>query len=316
MTGRGMERLLGKENRAYLMGMSILWIVAFHYCFYGDLLSSGFFKLLFSRGYVGVDIFLFLSAYGLCFSFERNGIGRFYLNRLKRLFPMYVLFVAVAVYFFHQYYSDSAVKLAVFQCSGLASFRMVDFEWFIPALIVLYALFPLLYKGVRWLYDHCKWILPVLILAVALLVPVISKVVFPIFAYRFPIFILGIVAFLAMQNDDGKYLLAVFVTCAIFAVVTKVSEGLMLSLLVPLVLWGLGGIEMKFPFEKPICFVGKHSLEIYLAQSLALNQYYLYSDAPFVLKCLIALVIIVVGSFVLYYFQKGFYSILSRSEQK
>lgn len=310
-----MSDLFGK-HRTYLMGFSILWIIVFHFCFYGNLFHVRFFDMIFSRGYVGVDIFLFLSAYGLCFSYERNGIKRFYMNRLRRLFPMYILFVVVAVYFFHQYYSDSAVKLAVFQCTGLASFRMVDFEWFIPALIVLYAAFPLMYKGVRWLYEHCRWALPVVILAVALLVPVISKVVFPIFAYRFPIFILGIVAFLALQRDDEKYLLAVFVFCAAFAIVAKLSESLMLSLLVPLVLWGLGEIDLKFPFEKPICFVGKHSLEIYLAQSLALNQYYLYSDAPFVLKCFIALAIIVAGSFVLYYCQKGFYSIFSRSEQK
>ena len=310
-----MERLLSKDNRAYLMGLSILWIVVFHYCFYGNLLPIRFFNLLFSRGYVGVDIFLFLSAYGLCFSIEGNGIKRFYLNRLKRLFPMYILFVAVAVYFFHQHYSDPAVKLAIFQCTGLASFRMVDFEWFIPALIVLYAVFPLFYKGVQWLYEHGKWVITLLLLAVALVVPVISKVVFPIFAYRFPIFILGIVAFLALQNDDRKYLLAVFVFCAAFAIIAKLSEGLMLSLLVPIVLWGLGEIDIKFPLEKPISFIGKHSLEIYLAQNLALNHYYLNSDSPFVIKCFVALAIIVAGSFVLYYFQKGFYLLFIRHEQ-
>lgn len=310
-----MPDLLGK-HRNYLMGLSILWIVAFHYSFYGNLFSNGFFKLLFSRGYVGVDIFLFLSAYGLCFSFERNGIGKFYLNRLKRLFPMYILFVAVAVYFFHQYYSDSAIKLAVFQCTGLASFRMVDFEWFIPALIVLYAVFPLLFQSIRWLYEHCKWALPVLIIIAALIVPILSKVVFPIFAYRLPIFILGIVSFLALQKDDEKYLLAVFVACAAFAIVSELSEGLMLSLLVPMVLWGMGNINLKFPFEKTVGFIGKHTLEIYLAQALALNQYYLYSDASFVLKCFIALAIIVAGSFVLFYFQKGFYLLFAGHERE
>lgn len=298
------------------MGFSILWIIVFHFCFYGNLFRISILEFLFSKGYIGVDVFLFLSAYGLCYSYERNTLKQYYLNRGRRLFPMYLLFVAVALFFFQINYEDSAVKLAICQCTGIASFRNVDFEWYIPALIVVYVVFPLLFKGMKRLYEYSKWATPFFLFVIVLLIPQISKVVFPIFAYRLPIIFLGILTFLAYKHNDERYLLSVYVFFASITIITKLSVNISMSLLIPLVLFSLGKIDINFPFNKGLSFIGNHSLEIYLAQNLALNHYYLNSDSPFVFKTMVALVIIIVGAFVLYYFQKGFYLYLSNKPNK
>lgn len=47
-------------------------------------------------GVVGVDIFLFYSGYGLCCSLENNTLKTFYMRRLKRIYPMLMLFTLLS----------------------------------------------------------------------------------------------------------------------------------------------------------------------------------------------------------------------------
>lgn len=73
-----------------LYGISIVWIVLFHFKAFDTipLLSDvvGF-------GELGVDIFLFLSAFGLCNSFEGNkNVRVFYLKRIIRIIPVWLFF--------------------------------------------------------------------------------------------------------------------------------------------------------------------------------------------------------------------------------
>ena len=42
-------------------------------------------------GFLGVGIFLFLSAYGLCKSIEKNAVVLFYKHRVERVVPMYLI---------------------------------------------------------------------------------------------------------------------------------------------------------------------------------------------------------------------------------
>ena len=145
---------------------------------------------------------------------------------------------------------------------------------------------------------------------VVFLVPVISKVVFPMFAYRIPIVLIGIITFFAVEKDDSKYLLLVYLICAFLATFADVGKNLFLSLTVPLVLKCLSELIDRMPFEKYLSFVGKHSLELYLAQCIALNHYFLNSEAPFIKKSVIAFVMIVTLSTLFCLFQKGFYKII------
>lgn len=58
-----MRELLNKDNRTYLMGVSILWIIGLHYYMYSALPVDSIWFFLFSKGYIGVDVFFFMRVY-------------------------------------------------------------------------------------------------------------------------------------------------------------------------------------------------------------------------------------------------------------
>lgn len=63
------NRIFGKDNRTYLMGASMTWIVIFHiylWCSMSNITTPWWIEL-FDKGALGVDVFLLLSAYGLQF---------------------------------------------------------------------------------------------------------------------------------------------------------------------------------------------------------------------------------------------------------
>lgn len=74
------------KNRTYLMGIAMILVVIYHAfsCVYNPI---GVLNI----GYVGVDIFLFLSGFGLASSFEKNKISNFYKNRFTRIYPIYFI---------------------------------------------------------------------------------------------------------------------------------------------------------------------------------------------------------------------------------
>ncbi len=91
-------------------------------------------------GHLGVDLFFFLSGMGIAASLQRHSLGRFYVNRLVRLFPAWVLVSLVILG--KNWYAGGY--------SGLLSFWNVFTSfWFLNALLVLYLLSPVLVMGVR-----------------------------------------------------------------------------------------------------------------------------------------------------------------------
>ena len=127
-------------NRSYLMGWAILFVLLYHFfgCtrnIFGDL----------NIGYVGVDIFLFLSGYGLTNSFRKNKWYVFYMRRMKRLYPLYFLLVMVLTIL----KQDNSISHIIYNLSTL-SFWVEGGEsrvdWYLQSLFVLCLTFPLFYK--------------------------------------------------------------------------------------------------------------------------------------------------------------------------
>lgn len=80
--------------RTYLMGISILWIILFHttrYLYFPKVIE------LFQRsGNYGVDIFIFVSVYGLYRSMHnRHTLRQWYVRRLKRIVPSFLIVVTM-----------------------------------------------------------------------------------------------------------------------------------------------------------------------------------------------------------------------------
>lgn len=142
-------------HRNAIYGFAALWIVAFHLV---DMMkhvkatfpgTMRFFWDTFSLGNIGVDIFLFLSGVGLYYSFSKDGrVLRFYYKRMVRiLVPFVLLCVPYMIYLF----ASGRMSAGVFiQNVTTVNYWLGNTSplnlWYIPAILVLYLLYPLIYK--------------------------------------------------------------------------------------------------------------------------------------------------------------------------
>lgn len=124
-----------KDTRAVFMGVSILWIMTFHYPF----INCSPFIQIERQGYIGVDIFLFLSGFGLYHSLEKNnGLSNYFYNRFKRIIPHYVIAVIVLLCYW------------IIQESNMSFLQYtIETWWYTPCLILFYSLSVNIYRFIK-----------------------------------------------------------------------------------------------------------------------------------------------------------------------
>lgn len=79
------------KNRAYLIGFAMILVLTYHQLNIG--LDMGWATPLFRHLDSSVDIFFYLSALGVSFSYKKNSLKNFYSRRYIRIIPMYFLLV-------------------------------------------------------------------------------------------------------------------------------------------------------------------------------------------------------------------------------
>lgn len=260
------------RDRSILMGLSIMYVVVYHLSGFQEAKES---LSLFRFGYMGVDVFMFLSGYGLCYSYSKNPISTFYRRRMERIYPLWIL------------------KAVLFMLLGLMMAKMCTLwdvfcnlttlyylglggtihDWYIPAILIIYLLFPLLYHTVRIFKTK-----------VLLLLAFVNVLIFSIlrfwtfdwsydcFIARIPMVFMGVATY--FRRDDKYFLLTAMALQSLF--------------LIPSILYGVSGIyrslcwaptlmlvmialtkllKMQHWIYATISWVGDHTLEIYLAHS-------------------------------------------------
>jgi len=301
---------LSKSSRKWWMGFAILWIVSFHFWHLEGGLKSyiniDFFDFFFEKGYLGVDIFFFLSVYGCACSYSRNTLKRFYKNRFFRIFPIFPIYTLVLALLVSDYYHQPWWLLFIKQVSGLSTFTFSGLwiEWYMPALVLVYGFFPLIYKLARVLHTRMICFFVVVLLS-SLFVFVTDKIFISNFALRLPIIIIGCVTyFILLQDHNHQRLLAYYLIAAIIAFIMIRNVGLLCSLILPLLLLVYSKSSLSLPFNGFFCFIGEHSLEVYLAQNLAFDHFMGKGgiDNP-VIKFPLCIAIIIVVSCLLYFLQ-------------
>lgn len=279
-----MNYILGKNNRTFYMGISMILIIGYHILLLQEnILNKTMllpFKVLFNHGYIGVDIFFFLSAYGLCYSFESNTYMQFLKKRVLRIYPTYTFFLIICCIFFIQTSLTTCCSDSLLQLSSLSVFHtkytntsFMQGEWFTPAIINLYILFPLLYKITNTIAKKFKSngqisLLFSTIILTHFLYPYISG----LYITRLPIIIIGILTYINIKNNDEKLLILLYVSAALFSFCTERSV-VKYSLIIPLILKGINLIQyIPSPnrFIQYINWIGVHSFELYLAQSICM----------------------------------------------
>lgn len=295
------DRIFGKYNRFYYMGVAITAIFIYHLFsfgigYYG---INKHYSILFMGGYVGVDVFFLLSAYGLCYSLKR-GYKSYYLNRFKKLFPLYWLFLSIIFYFFLNLETKETLYTGILHCTGLSSIKALDsnIEWYIPTLILFYILFPVLFKITHRysISGGSKEILFVIIMVIGCiaLTPLIRGI------NRLPVFIVGILTYIHKQNNTTNRLGLIYVIMAIISLLHDKP-----FYLIPLILLCISLFCETLPLSNFFSFIGKYTLEIYLAQVVS-TKYLMGSGITSNYLLMVGIVIIdtIILSILFHYFQK------------
>lgn len=285
------------------MGLSIISIILYHaYLFagkyYGIELTP--LKIFFSKGYIGVDVFFFLSSYGLCHSLNGGGKIKFYKRRILRILPTYIAYLVLYFLTFTRIGVVDGIKSSIFQISGLSSVRLLNqgMEWYIPALMILYISFPYLFQVSKYIVDRFGQKIELIGIASLCVMTYVFNVVFVSeFAYRIPIMVLGVLTYLHLERKQSSQLMLLYATTATLGLFFS-CELLCYSLIIPLVLYSLDKINVTYPCNSFLQFCGRHSLELYLAQGLMLKN---LMKTGWIDSLYLALIIAVIGIVIIGY---------------
>jgi len=241
------------------------------------------YSCIFRYGYVGVDVFFLLSAYGLCHSWRNSTAASFYKKRAYRILPLYILFF---IFCFLLNISGNNVSIYlkgfVLQATGLSVLQtpythLAQFsgEWFTPAIMVTYILFPFFFFVIEHVANRGGQKAQLLILLVSILFSVcLHGFISGNYLNRIPIIIAGILTYINMMDKNNKALTISYVFLALCAFCIM-RTGLLLSLAVPLILKGISDINPPLDGRAAgiVKTIGKYSFEVYLAQSISMNLY-------------------------------------------
>lgn len=317
------NRVFGKDNRTYLMGVAMTWIVFFHIYLWCSMsnISTPWWIQLFDKGALGVDVFLLLSAYGLQCSIENNTIKRFYKNRIKRLFPLYFLFLLVLFTTFeHLCPLDKMVLQTIFQLTGISLFMYADFfscgfcfDWFTPAIMLLYISFPIISKIVTWIEKkdtYYDFLVLLLLIIIGVWIRENKHFPFGLLAIRMPIIYIGILACLYIKHHKAVKLMKVLLSAAVLGLLSG-NEEMRISLLMLPLLFTFSLTRFQLPLKKIFCLVGRYSYEIYLAHifpvAFVIPLNYM-NNIP--LLTIMTLFLTVIITFVFSFLQTKFWSII------
>ena len=278
------------KHRTALMGLSMILVFLYHARSEKlGFMPTGFMGDLFKTFNLGVDIFLFLSAFGLCSSLKKNTIKKFYFNRFKRIIPtwwvvlllIHIIGVLVGSKFPNgSFIYPHSVLDMFYWYTGLGYFFNTCFyEWYIPTLMFFYLLIPLINRLSR---NHI-----LLLVVVSVLVVLVYRAsgylpYLNIAVTRIPIFLFGVLFFKDLEGgNDNRFFITCIVLClcvSVLSLFVKVPTVIRWAPVLPIIM-GLFSWLISFRYSRLIeiflSFVGTISLEFYLIHPLRRPQYLL-----------------------------------------
>lgn len=276
------------QYRDELKGLAILGVVFFH----ARLGLTGFWYGLQQICYGGVDVFLFLSGFGLYHSLERSGdVGAYLKRRAMRLLPSYLPFCFVWLCVMIPLYdlgTVQSVRMAagnLFLLGFFADVPMVN--WYMSAVAITLLLAPIFHAALRGNARSSlhAWLVPAVCFGLGLCF--IGKESYMVVA-RLPIFALGMLAARPVNRplEKGKRIALGTVSFAVGMGLLTVcfrrfpdslnTYGMYwhpFVLIVPPLCAGLCGVMRVLKCEgrafAPLRFLGRASFEIFLFNAWA-----------------------------------------------
>lgn len=170
-------------NKKFLQVIAAFQILFFH--LWAPLTSTQIEQFILKTAYVGVDMFFFLSAYSL--AGREIDYVPFFKDRVLKLYAKFAFFTLIMALFSKSFGVIRVVKsltlIEFFQKGGGA------FLWFIPAILILYIIYPLFLK---W-NSRFKviWVLLIWLIAGVFSEHVLSYTAVFIFTNRIPVILAG-----------------------------------------------------------------------------------------------------------------------------
>ncbi len=271
--------------------MAIILIIIEHFQFFG-LFNYGDLSFLASLGSIGVDVFLFLSGFGLFKGYPKyNNIGSFYKKRIMRILPSYIgIMLIFDLLLMHP---DNIVNPHVW-------FIHFFSNWFIPFILFMYVVFPIIYKiQKRWKF------LPTMIAAITSFILSCTLIMLDhdnihevpmLMSQRLPIFTLGALFADERINFEIRkpYLYLVLIICMVVLYVVYWIcgyEWIKYILFIPiscilLFLLCCENMRIGGGFLRNI---GSLTLEIYLVSMLIMKVMSKYNFDPYVMVCVVCM---------------------------
>lgn len=135
-----------RNHRAFLMGLAMISVMLYHQRWF----SGGIFDFFHYVGLLGVDVFLFISGWGIFQSLSKNPLKIYFINRFWRIVPTCVIIGCMEV---------ALRKLGVDSGSDTLMVNILTmvglFKWYIYAIICYYMTAPLLF---RFVSTNCRMV--------------------------------------------------------------------------------------------------------------------------------------------------------------
>lgn len=281
------------KYRSALMGFAILWIMFFHAELQTD---SPIAKFVLEIGYGGVDIFLFLSGFGLYYSCSHkwNGPKPYYKRRFKRILPTFWI-VLLLIFLIQGPYSLKGLAVLGAKCTTLGlwlPFIPMDL-WYISLICLLYAIYPIFYK--YYTSNPKTTIVGVMSLLFILISIYVLKNIgsdhnglLILALSRFPIFFIG--SFFGryiestQNNEGGIFVIATMIGFVMLWLLRANYQEYLWNgalafipfiLIVPGLCYAISVILNFYPIiAKPFAFIGIYTLEIYVLNEFLLARCY------------------------------------------
>lgn len=259
-------------HRPYFMGIAIVAIIMMHLhyslYFYDGIEVAPLYNF-FGYGAFGVDIFLFLSAYGLSCSLHNHSLCLFYTNRIRRIFPAYLVFLFVCLPLFVTRDPIEILKYVFSSITGLSGIRSFPYhvEWFTPCLILVYIFFPLIDKLGAAVSKMHVWLISFVIILMQIVFYTQHWGLNELIWIRLHIILLGNIIYHLEQKFDGR-IVQLLSILGLYGILLFRGNEFRVMLAMPAVLY-LAGYAKHLPLHGFFSLLGKNSYEIFLAQFVA-----------------------------------------------
>lgn len=263
-----------------LMGLSMFMVILCHTPNVG-------LKLLrvFPAGLIGTDVFIFLSGYSLCYAIGKYPLKTFYFRRIVRIYPMFFI-LAVFMSLLNIYNGESIGIIDWLSNLSFASFYVggagFAIDWYLSICVLLYLLFPLLYK-------HMNLKLLIILTVLSFLfqiaysfnflgIEMIGDVRAAGYA-RVPMFCWGIFLYKEIITNGGNggfdkiWIYLFWIAILLLSIFLKLHFFWLTDLIAPFLI-----VVLLLLCKKIICYsnvrryidvLGKYSIEIYIANFIA-----------------------------------------------